>query len=78
MCREHGTQRKVNAKMSKYAIKIPFGDDEDDKLFVTEGDTKFMLRIKTFDTAEEARDYASVWQGAADVVELDDDFEIVL
>lgn len=64
--------------MAKYAVKIPFGDEDDDKLFVTEGDTKFMLRIKTFDTVQEATDYASVWQGAADVVELDDDFELLL
>jgi hypothetical protein len=64
--------------MAKYAIKVPFGDEEDDRLFVTEGDTKFKLRIKTFDTVEEARDLAQIWGANATIVELDDDYEILL
>ena len=64
--------------MVKYAIKIPFGKDDDDMLFVTEGDTKFKLRIKTFDTVSEAYEHAHLWGPNALVVELDDDFEILL
>lgn len=64
--------------MAKYAIKVPFGSEEDDKLFVTEGDTKFKLRVKTFDNVEEARSHADSWGEGAMVVELDDDYEILL
>lgn len=64
--------------MAKYAVKVPFGDEEADRLFVTEGDTKFKLRIKLFDTVEQAREHAETWGPGATVVELDDDYEILL
>lgn len=64
--------------MAKYAIKVPFGHEDDDMLFVTEGDTKFKLRIKTYNTANEAREHAETWGDRAVVVELDDDYEILL
>jgi len=47
-------------------------------LFVTEGDTKFKLRIKLFDTIDEAREHAELWGENAVVVELDEDYEILL
>ena len=64
--------------MAKYAVKVPFGHEDDDMLFVTEGDTKFKLRIETHDTAAEAREIAELWGPEAVVVELDDDYEILL
>lgn len=64
--------------MPKYAVKVPIGHDLDDRLFVTEGDTKFKLRIKTFDTVTEAYEHAELWGPKAIVVELDDDYEILL
>jgi hypothetical protein len=60
---------------TKYAVKTPF---EDGLLFVTEGDSKFQLRIKTFETAEDARDFASHFGDGCVVVELDDDYELLL
>lgn len=64
--------------MTKYAIKVPLGHEDDDMLFVTEGDTKFKLRIKTFDTISEAYEHAHAWGPNSLVVELDDDYEILL
>lgn len=64
--------------MAKYAIKVPFGHEDDDMLFVTDGDTKFKLRIKTFNNVTEAREHAELWGPKAVVVELDDDYEILL
>ena len=49
--------------MSKYAVKIPFDHDLSDMLYVTEGDTKFQLRAKLFDTIEEAEEHALLWGG---------------
>lgn len=46
--------------------------------FVTEGDTKFRLRIKTFSDLDEAWQHASLWGEDAIVVELNDDYEIAL
>ena len=60
---------------AKYAVKTPF---EDDMLFVTEGDSKFQLRIKTFDTVEDARNFADDFGEGCVVVELDDDYELLL
>lgn len=60
---------------AKYAVKTPF---EDDMLFVTEGDSKFQLRIKTFDTVEDARNFANIFGEGSVVVELDDDYELLL
>lgn len=72
-------QRLVNRNMNaKYAVKVPFGSENDDMLFVTEGDTKFKLRIKLFDTIDEAREHAELWGENAVVVELDEDYEILL
>lgn len=57
----------------KYAVKVPFGHEQDDMLFVTEGDSKLKLRIKTFDTVEKARKEAEAWGIGAVIVELHDD-----
>jgi hypothetical protein len=64
--------------VTKYAVKVPMGEEEDDMLFVTEGDTKFKLRIKTFNTISEAYEHAHIWGPHSLVVELDDDYEINL
>lgn len=64
--------------MARYAVKVPFGHEDDDMLFVTEGDSKFKLRIKLFDTVKDAYDHAELWGENAVVVELDDDYEILL
>ena len=62
----------------KYAVKIPFDHDSSDMLFVTEGDSKFHLRIKTFDTVEEAREEAQNWGTGAVIVELSENHELLL
>lgn len=64
--------------MKKYAIKVPFSSDESDMLFVTEGDSKFHLRIATFLTREEAQQHADIWSDKAVVVELNEDQELLL
>jgi len=64
--------------MAKYAVKVPLGHEDDDLLFVTEGDTKFKLRPKMFDTVAQAQEHAELWGPKAVVVELDDDYEILL
>ncbi len=64
--------------MAKYAIKVPLGHDDDDRLFLTEGDSKFKLRIKTFNDIDSAREMADTCGPGAVVVELDDDFQIIL
>lgn len=64
--------------MAKYAVKVPLGHEDDDLLFVTEGDTKFKLRPKMFDSVTQAREHAELWGPKAIVVELDDDYEILL
>lgn len=44
----------------KYGVKVYWPDGE--YLWVTEGDSKFHLKAKLFDTKEEADDYAlNVW-----------------
>jgi hypothetical protein len=66
--------------MSNYAVKVPFytGDKEEDMLFLTEGDSKFHLRVKLFNSPQEARQAATVWGEQAVVVKLDDNYEISL
>jgi len=56
--------------MTKYAIQIPF---DGETLYVTEGDTKFQLRVKLFDTREEAEQHAQSWGEHAEVVEYKGD-----
>ena len=55
--------------MSKYAVRVPF---DEEMLYVTEGDTKFQLRVKLFNTKEEANLHADLWGELAEVVEYDD------
>lgn len=63
--------------MKKYAVKVPFGHEDDDMLFVTEGDSKFKLRVKTFDTVTEARKEAEAWGTGSVIVELyEDELEV--
>ena len=61
--------------MLKYGVKVPL---DGVMLFVTEGDSKFRLRIKTFDSIDEAWEHASLWGDDAIVVELNDDYEVAL
>lgn len=49
----------------KYGVKIYWPDG--DFLWVTEGDSKFHLRPKLFETEQEALDYAQVWGDNAKV-----------
>ena len=44
-------------------------DDDSDMLYVTEGDTKFQLRAKLFDTEQQAKEHAELWGEHAVVVE---------
>lgn len=64
----------------KYAVKVPFntGDNDDDMLFVTEGDPKFNFRIKLFNTSEDAQQHATIWGEHAVVVKLEDNYETLL
>lgn len=57
-----------------YAIKVPF---DDDMLYVTEGDTKFHLRVKLFDTREEAEKEAAIWGEHSVVVEYTEESELL-
>ena len=50
----------------KYAVLVPLEDGWD---YLTEGDSKFQLRTKTFDSIEEAKKFAEPW-GVYDIVEL--------
>lgn len=54
----------------KYGVKVPFVDGG--YLWITEGDAKFHLRPKLFDSAEEAERFAAGWNsvGQGAVVEL--------
>lgn len=49
-----------------YAIMVPM---DGDMLYVTEGDSKFHLRVKLFETYEEAQKHADIWGAHAIVVE---------
>ena len=63
--------------MTKYAVKVPFDHEQSDMLYVTEGDTKFHLRVKLFDTVEEAEEHAKLWGDNATVVEFNEDTNIL-
>jgi hypothetical protein len=49
----------------KYAVMIPF---DDEMLFVTQGDVKFQLSARLFDTEEKAEEHAALWGEGAVVV----------
>jgi len=51
----------------KYGVKVYWPDG--DFLWVTEGDSKFQMQPKLFDTEQEALDYAQIWGDNA-IVEL--------
>ena len=51
----------------KYGVKVYWPDG--DFLWVTEGDSKFQMKPKLFETEQEALDYAKIWGDTA-VVEL--------
>lgn len=57
-----------------YAVKVPF---DGEMLYVTEGDTKFQLRAKLFDTKEEAQQHADIWGEHAEVVEYTEESELL-
>lgn len=46
-------------------------------LYVTEGDTKFQLRAKLFDTEQQAKEHAELWGEQAVVVEYTERSEIL-
>ena len=56
-----------------YAVKIPFDDDLDDMLYVTEGDSKFHLRPLLFNNKTDAEKHAALWGDKAIVVEYEGD-----
>jgi len=58
-----------------YAIKIPYPDGDE---WLTEGDSKFQLRIKTFEEEDEAYLWAHKWSHSARVIEIDDDSDLKL
>jgi hypothetical protein len=49
----------------KYGVKVYWPDG--DFLWVTEGDSKFQMQPKLFDTEQEALDYAQIWGDNATV-----------
>jgi hypothetical protein len=59
-------QREPKTQEEKYAVMVPF---DGDMMYVTEGDSKFQLREKLFDTRQKAVDHASLWGENAVVVE---------
>jgi hypothetical protein len=61
---------------NKYAVMVPI-DDSGDMLHVTEGDTKFQLRVKLFDTEQQAKEHAELWGDHAIVVEYTQPSEIL-
>ena len=63
------TVTEITPKVTKYADKVPI-DDDGDMLYVTEGDTKFQLRAKLFDTEQQAKEHAELWGEQAVVVEI--------
>ena len=56
-----------------FAVKIPFDDNDDDMLYVTEGDSKFHLRVKVFNNIKDAQEHAARWGDKAIVVEYEGD-----
>jgi hypothetical protein len=58
-------QREPKTQDEKYAVMVPF---DGDMLYVTEGDTKFQLRAKLFDTEQQAKEHAELWGEQAAVV----------
>ena len=64
--RQQFSQQKKSS--IKYAVMVPI-DDYSDMLYVTEGDTKFQLRAKLFDTEQQAKEHAELWGEHAVVVE---------
>lgn len=53
-----------------YAIQVPF---QDVMLYVTEGDSKFQLAVKLFDTRQDANNHAILWGDGAVVGEYNKD-----
>jgi len=41
-----------------WAVKVPF---DGIYMYITEGDSKFHQRVRTFETREKAEKYASLW-----------------
>lgn len=65
-------QKRTN---NKYAVMVPI-DDDGDMLYVTEGDTKFQLRAKLFDTEQQAKEHAELWGEHAVVVEYTNESDV--
>lgn len=53
-----------------YAVKVPF--DDEGMLYVVEGDSKFHLRVQTWETFEQAEEHAKLWGDNAVVVEYEE------
>ena len=60
--------------MIRYAVKVPF---DDEMMYITEGDTKFQLRVKLFNSKPEAEQHADLWGDQAVVVEYIEESEIL-
>lgn len=56
-----------------YAVKVPF---DDTMLYVVEGDSKFQLRPKMFETEDAAQAHAEIWGESAIVVEYKEDEDV--
>lgn len=48
-----------------------------DMLYVTEGDSKFQLRARLFDTEQQATEHAELWGEHAVVVEYTEESEVL-
>jgi hypothetical protein len=72
--RMHHYQQKKTT--NKYAVMVPI-DDSGDMLYVTEGDTKFQLRAKLFDTEQQAKEHAELWGKQAVVVEYTEESDVL-
>ena len=60
--------------MSKYAVMVPM---DGEMLYVIEGDTKFQLRAKLFDTEQQAKEHAELWGDEAVVVEYTEESDVL-
>ena len=67
---------KEKQPANKYAVMVPI-DDSGDMLYVTEGDTKFQLRAKLFDTEQQAKEHAELWGKQAVVVEYTEESDLL-
>jgi hypothetical protein len=51
----------------KYAVRVPLAAD--DYIFVSDIDSPFDIKVRLFDSEEEAKEHAAIWGPLAEVVE---------